>query len=100
MAYEARLSEGVKLPDGFSINKADPRYQALEALATRERWSQAAFSDVLSTEARRVSGEHERARATPAPTPAPAPAKVDTSAMTTAQKFQFALERSAAARRG
>jgi hypothetical protein len=98
MPYEARLSDGVKLPDGFSINKADPRYQALEALATREKWSQAAFSDVLSIEARRVSGEHERDRAAPAP--APAPAAKPFAEVTTREQMHYALERSAAARRG
>jgi len=92
------------LPEGFKIQTDDPRYVALEALATRERWSQAAFSDVLSIEARRVSGEYERARATPAPTPAQvAPASgvpAGWDKMTTQQQMQHALERGAAARRG
>jgi hypothetical protein len=61
MPYEAKLPEG--LPS-LKIDTADPRYQALEALATREKWTQGAFSDVLAIEARRVMGS--------APTPAPA----------------------------
>jgi len=104
MPFEARLSDGVKLPDGYSINTADERYKALEVLATREKWTQAAFSDVLSIEARRVSAEHERARATPALAPAPSPSPTSGVAgwdkMSTQQQMQIALERSAAKRRG
>lgn len=102
MPYTPTLPDGVSLPPGFNINVNDPRYKALEALATRENLSQRAFGEILSVEAQRVSAEYERARATPppAPTAAPTPAKVDMSTMTTAQKFQHALERSAASRRG
>jgi hypothetical protein len=100
MPYEAKLPDGVSLPPGFNINTNDPRYKALEALATRENLSQSAFGQILAVEASRVSAEYERARAAPAPTPAPAPAKVDMSTMTTAQQFHHALQKSAAARRG
>ena len=74
MAYEARLPDGVSLPEGHRIDTGDERYLQLEAVATAHKWSQAAFSDVLGVEARRVAAE--RARATPpAPSPAPAPAR-------------------------
>jgi hypothetical protein len=43
-------------------------------LATRESWSQAAFSETLGIEARRVSAEHERARPAPPAASAQAPA--------------------------
>jgi hypothetical protein len=68
MPFEPKLPDGVKLPEGFSIRTDDPRYVALHSLAEREKWSQAAFSETLAIESRRVSAEHERARA-----PAPAP---------------------------
>jgi hypothetical protein len=74
MPYEAKLPEGVTLPDGYSIRTSDPRYQALEALATKHGLSQAAFSDALGLEARKVSAAHASARAA-APAPAPAPAR-------------------------
>ena len=64
--FKPELSAGVGLPPGFSINTGDERYKQLEALATREKWTQAAFSDVLGIEARRVAAT--------APTAAPAPA--------------------------
>ena len=59
---------------------------------TRERWSQAAFSDVLSIESRRVSAEHERARAAPAAAASAPDAKPDFSKMSTREKFQWALD--------
>lgn len=90
MAYEPKLPDGVSLPLGFKIDTSDERYKALEQLATREKWSQKALSDVLGIEARRVSAEHERARAAP-PAPAPA-AKPDMSKWSTSQKLQYALE--------
>jgi hypothetical protein len=90
MGLKAELPEGVSLPPGFKIDEADPRFVALRDLATRERWSQKALSDVLGIEARRVSAEYERANATPA-APAPA-AKPDFSRMNTAQKLRYALE--------
>jgi hypothetical protein len=73
MAYKAELPAGVTLPEGLKIDTNDERYKALEQLATRERWTQKALSDVLGIEARRVSAEHASARAA-APAPAPAPA--------------------------
>lgn len=74
MAYEPKLPDGVTLPEGFRVDVEDVRFKALHDLATREKWTQKAFSDVLGIEARRVSAEHVRARAAqPAPSPAPAP---------------------------
>jgi hypothetical protein len=90
MPFEPRLPDDVKLPEGYSINTTNARYQALHSLAERERWSQKAFSDILGIEARRVSAEHERARATPAPAPAPSP-KPDFSRMTVQQQLHYAL---------
>jgi hypothetical protein len=91
MAYKAELPAGVTLPEGFSIRTDDPRYQALEALATRERWSQKAFGETLAIEAKRVSAEHERARAAPGASALPAPAKPDFSRMSFRDKMQHAL---------
>jgi hypothetical protein len=91
MAYEAKLPDGVSLPPGFRIDEADPRFVALRDLASREKLSQAAFSQILGVEAARVNQEYARARSTPAaPAPAPAP-KVDFSKMSTAEKFAYAL---------
>jgi hypothetical protein len=95
MAFKPDLPAGVSLPPGYRIQTDDPRYVALRSLAERERWSQAAFSDVLSIEARRVSAEHERTRATHAPAPAPAAApKPDFSKMSTHEQFGHALANS------
>ena len=55
--YKPELPEDVKLPDGHSINTAHADYKALEALATRHRWSQAAFSETLGLEAKRDHGQ-------------------------------------------
>jgi hypothetical protein len=91
MAYKAELPKGVTLPDGHRIEVTDARFVALEQLATRERWSQAAFSSVLGLEAGRVSAAHASARAA-APAAAPSPAeKPDFSKMSTADKFAYAL---------
>jgi hypothetical protein len=89
MAYEPKLPDGVSLPPGLRVDTSDARYRALEALATRESWSQAAFSETLGIEARRVSAEHERARAAPAPAPKP-----DFSKMTKQEKFHHAIANS------
>jgi hypothetical protein len=51
MAYEPKLPDGVSLPPGLRVDTSDARYRALEALATRESWSQAAFSETLGIEA-------------------------------------------------
>jgi hypothetical protein len=91
MPFEPRLPDDVKLPEGYSINTTNARYQTLHSLAERERWSQKAFSDILGIEARRVSAEHERARATPAPAAAPSPAKPDFAKMSFAAKANYAL---------
>jgi hypothetical protein len=89
--YEAKLPAGVTLPDGYKIDEADPRFVSLRDIATRERWTQSSFENVLALEAKRVSAEHERARAA-APAAAPAPAeKPDFSKMSTADKFAYAL---------
>jgi hypothetical protein len=74
MPYEAKLPEGVTLPPGFKVDTADARYRALHDLATREKLSQSAFSQILGVEAQRVNADYERARATPAVAAAPAPA--------------------------
>jgi hypothetical protein len=96
--YKPDLPAGTSLPPGFKVDVSDPRYRALHDLAVRERLSQSAFSSILKVEADRVNSEYERARATPAaPAPAAAPAP-DYSKMSTSQKFQLALERSAAKR--
>ena len=100
MPYEAKLSEGVSLPEGHRIDTGNERSKALEALATREKWTQAAFSDVLSIEARRVSAEHERA---PAAAPAPFAASgvpANWASLSTSQQFHHALQQSAAKPRG
>ena len=85
MAYKPDLPEGVTLPEGYRIKTDDPRYVALHSLAEREKWSQAAFSETLAIEARRVSAEHERARAA---APAPRP---DFSKMSAREQFAHAL---------
>jgi hypothetical protein len=94
MPYEARLPADVKLPPGYSIKTDDPRFAALRSLAERERLSQAAFSELLGIEARRVIAEHERARAAQPPA-APAPAKPAVpegwSKMTTRKQLAYAL---------
>ena len=93
--YEPKLPDGVSLPPGFKVDTSDARYKALHDLATRERLSQSAFSQILGVEAQRVNADYERARATPAApalAAAPAPVKPDFSRLTTAQKLQYALE--------
>jgi hypothetical protein len=73
MAYKAELPAGVTLPEGHRIDVSDGRYKQLEALATSQKWTQAAFSSVLGIEAGRVSAAHASARAAPvAAAPAPA----------------------------
>jgi hypothetical protein len=93
MAYKAELPPDVKLPEGYSINTADPRYKALEELATREGMSQSTFSNLLGIEGRRVNAEYERARAAaPAPAPAAAPAaKPDFSKMSAREQMAYSL---------
>jgi hypothetical protein len=90
MAYEPKLPEGVTLPEGHRIDTADERYRQLEAVATAHKWSQAAFSDVLGVEARRVASEHARSRAG-APTPAPPAAKPKFATMSTREQFAHSL---------
>jgi hypothetical protein len=81
---------------GASINVDHPDYKALTAVAREEGWSQKSFSRVLALEAQR----HERTRAPQPPSvPAPAP-KIDYAKLSTTEKFQLALERSAAKRNG
>jgi hypothetical protein len=94
MAYEPKLPDGVSLPPGLRVDTSDARYRALEALATRESWSQAAFSETLGIEARRVSAEHERTHAAPgARAPAPA-AKPDFSKLSSREQIAHALANS------
>jgi hypothetical protein len=87
MAYEPRLPDG--LPTDLKIDTSSAPYKALEALATREKWTQAAFSDVLGIEARRVMATAPKAAPAPA-APAPEP-KPDFSKMTTREKFAYGL---------
>jgi hypothetical protein len=82
VAYTATLPEGMP---NLKIDTTDARYKALEAVATREGWSQKAFSDTLGLEASRVLASARAAA------PAPAPAKPDFSKMSTADKFAYAL---------
>jgi hypothetical protein len=91
MAYEAKLPDGVSLPEGHRIDTSDARYKALEGLAEREKWSQSTFSNVLGIEAGRVSAAHVSARAAPAaPAPAPPPAApVDFDKLSTLQQFAY-----------
>jgi hypothetical protein len=94
--YTPTLPEGMELPKGASINVDHPDYKALTAVAREEGWSQKSFSRVLALEAQR----HERTRAPQPPSvPAPAP-KIDYAKLSTTEKFQLALERSAAKRNG
>jgi hypothetical protein len=93
--YEPKLPDGVSLPPGFKVDTNDAHYKALHDLASREKLSQSAFSQILGVEAQRVNSEYERARATPAAPAAPAPAaKPDFSKLTTSQKFAHALANS------
>jgi hypothetical protein len=97
--YKPDLPAGVSLPPGFKVDTGDPRYVALRDLATREKLSQSAFSQILGVEAARINAEYERARATPAAAPAPAP-KPDFSKMSTRDQMAYALQRGAPPRRG
>jgi hypothetical protein len=91
MAYEAKLPEGVTLPEGFKIDTSDERYKALEQLASSQKFSQETFSNLLGIEGRRVVAEHA-ARASAPAAPAPKPAvPVGWDKMSFAEKTQFAL---------
>jgi hypothetical protein len=85
--YTPTLPEGMP---ALKVDTSDARYKALEELATREKWSQKAFSETLGLEARRVMASTPKA----APAPAAAPAKPDFSKMSTQEKFAHALSRS------
>ena len=93
--FKPELPEGMK---GLSINVDHPDYRKLEAVAKEEGWSQRSFSRVLGLEASRVLATKPAAPAAAPAAPAPAPA--DFGGMTPQQQMQFALERSAAKRRG
>jgi hypothetical protein len=100
VTYKPDLPAGVMLPPGFRVNPDDPRFKALQELATREKWSQAAFSETLRIEADRVSAEHAKA-AQPAarPAPAPTPGKVEGwDQMSSAQRMAYAVAASDARR--
>jgi hypothetical protein len=91
--YKPDLPPGVSLPPGFKVDTADPRYRALHDLASREKLSQSAFSQILGVEAQRVNADYERARSTPA-APAPAPAAPSPKAwdqMSTREQFAASL---------
>jgi hypothetical protein len=101
MAYEAKLPEGVSLPEGHRIDVSDARYKQLEQLATSQKWTQEAFSSVLGLEAGRVNAAHAGARAAaPAPTPAPAPAKVPENWDGLSMRAQFARSLATPSKRG
>jgi hypothetical protein len=95
-----------KLPEGLPplrIDTSDARYKALEALATREGWSQKAFSETLGIEATRVLASAPKPA--PAAPAAPAPAAkpelpANYAAMSAREQIAFALQQSAAPRRG
>jgi hypothetical protein len=92
--YKPDLPPGVSLPPGFKVDTTDARYRALHDLASRERLSQSAFSQILGVEAQRVNADYERARATPAapaPKAAPTPPKVDFSKLSTREQFAASL---------
>ena len=94
MAYEPKLPEGISLPDGFRVDVNDGRYKALHDLATRERWTQKAFSDVLGIEARRVTADHERARAAQPPAataPAASALPSNWSTMSSSERLAWSL---------
>jgi hypothetical protein len=92
MAFKAELPPDVKLPEGHRIDTSDERYRQLEALATAHKWSQAAFSETLAIEARRVSAEHERARAAaPAPAPAASGVPANWDKLSTREQMHHAL---------
>jgi hypothetical protein len=101
MAFKAELPPGVSLPEGHRIDVSDARFKALEALATREKWTQEAFSSVLGIEAGRVSAAHASARApTPAPVaPAPDPKKIEGWDKMSSRE-QFAASLATPSRRG
>ena len=94
VAYEPKLPEGVSLPPGFKVDTGDARYKALEELATRERWSQKAFSDLLGIEGRKVAADHAARAAAPTQAPAPAakPGVPESwSKMTTQERLHWSL---------
>jgi hypothetical protein len=89
MAYEPKLPEGITLPPGATIDTSSARYREFEAMATRHGLSQAAFSETLGLEAKRVAAAHASA---PAPAPAPAPAvPADFDKLSSSQQFAYAL---------
>jgi hypothetical protein len=90
--YKPDLPPGTNLPPGFKVDVSDPRYRALHDLATREKLSQSAFSQILGVEAQRVNGEYERARAAaPAPAPAASGVPANWAKMSTQERFAHAL---------
>jgi hypothetical protein len=94
--YEPKLSDG--LPS-LKIDTADERYKALEQLATRENWSQKAFSDVLGIEARRVMASAPKAIPEPAPA-ARAAVPANWGTMSFQERMHWSHEQNAAKRRG
>jgi hypothetical protein len=91
--YRPDLPPGVSLPPGFKVDTTDPRYRALHDLASREKLSQSAFSQILGVEAQRVNADYERARSSPAASaPAPAPAAPrDWDRLSTREQFAYSL---------
>jgi hypothetical protein len=95
MAYSVDLPPDLK---GHSIDVSHPLYRAFEADATARGMSQEAFSSAIAAYAR---GATAKQAPTPAPAPAPAPAaKPDFSRMSNREQFAYALQQSAAPRRG
>jgi hypothetical protein len=91
-------------PEGLPplrIDTSDARYKALEALATREGWSQKAFSETLGIEATRVlaSAPKPAPPAPAAPAPAAKPAVPENFAnLSSREQFAHALARSPSTR--
>jgi hypothetical protein len=57
--YKPDLPEGVKLPEGATIDVNDPRFKSLQEMAHAEGWSQKAFSKALGLELQRVTQTRE-----------------------------------------
>jgi hypothetical protein len=85
MAYSVDLPPDLK---GHSIDTAHPLFKSFEADAAARGMSQEAFSAALAAYAR---GATSKPAAAPAPAPAPAPAKRNFDAMTTREKFAYAV---------
>jgi len=97
MALEAKFPEGSPYAK-FTIDVKDPRYVDAHANAERLGLTQAQFSGLLEHEAKRVSARASQPPA--APTPAANALPSNYSKLSTAAKFELALNRAAAKRNG